>query len=187
MKPFGNEGIWNCFFMKIVLIGYMGSGKSSVGKQLAATLGYNFVDLDAQIEREETKTISEIFSEKGEIYFRKKENSVLKRFVNSTENLVLASGGGTPCYGDAIDFLTYKEKTITIYLKSSLDILTNRLFSERAIRPLISYIEDKDTLKDFIRKHLFERSFYYNQAKIVVNTDDTSIENIVEVIVSGLF
>lgn len=173
--------------MKLVLIGYMGSGKSSVGRQLATKLGYQFIDLDARIELEEFKTIPELFSEKGEIYFRRKENEVVKRIVNLDQDFVLSTGGGTPCYGDIMSFLYSEEKVLTIYLKTSLDILTSRLFLEKIERPLISHIEDEVSLKDFIRKHLFERSYYYNQAKMQINTDELSVEEIVNAIVIQLF
>ena len=94
----------------------MGSGKSSVGKQLASTLNYGFIDLDAQIEMKESMTISEVFSEKGEIYFRKKEIQVLNDLILSDKQSIIATGGGTPCYGNVMNFLTSEEKVITIYL-----------------------------------------------------------------------
>ena len=186
-KPLGNEVLYCPIFMKLALIGYMGSGKSTVGIQLATTLGYEFIDLDAQIELLELKTISELFSEKGEIYFRRKENEILKSIVNSEMDVILATGGGTPCYGDIMSFLSSEEKVLTIYLQTSLDILTSRLLSEKNERPLISHIEDKDSLKEYIGKHLFERSYYYNQAKIHIRTDDLSVDEIVSAIVAQLF
>jgi shikimate kinase len=172
--------------MKIVLIGYMGSGKSSVGKQLSTALNYKFIDLDAQIELREGMSIPKLFSERGEIYFRRKENEVIKDLILSEEKMVLATGGGTPCYGDISDFLASKKNVITIYLRTSLDTLTNRLMLERNKRPLISHISEEASLKDFIRKHLFERSYYYNQAQICIDTDGISIVEIVEAIVAKL-
>lgn len=186
-KPLGNEVLYYRNFMKLVLIGYMGSGKSTVGKQLATKLKYQFIDLDEQIELEESKTIPELFSEKGEIYFRRKENQILNNLVHSKQNLVLATGGGTPCYGDIMSFLSSEEKVLTIYLKTSLDILTSRLLLEKNERPLISHIEDETALKDFIRKHLFERSYYYNQAKMRIDIDELSVDEIVTEIVAQLF
>jgi len=173
--------------MNLVLIGYMGSGKSTVGKQLAIRLGYKYLDLDDQIELEETKSISTIFLEKGEIYFRKKENQMVKHLINTSNNFVLSTGGGTVCYGDTINFLISSEEVVTIYLKTSVKNLTNRLYNEKEKRPLISHISDKNDLNDFIRKHLFERSFYYNQAKLQINIDNLTVEDIVEKIVIGLF
>lgn len=173
--------------MKLVLIGYMGSGKSTVGMELAIVLGYKFFDLDSHIEFLEDKPISEIFKEKGEIYFRKLENKVLKDLVSSENNVIISTGGGTPCYGNTMEFLSSEEETVTVFLKTSLTVLVDRLFMERANRPLIAHIDDRVTLIDFISKHLFERSFYYNQAKLNIDTDNSSIERIVEKIVSKLF
>ena len=165
----------------------MGCGKSSVGKQLAANLGYEFKDLDTQIEEEEAKTISEIFLEKGEIYFRKKENKTLKHLINTSKNLVIATGGGTPCYNDTMNFLTSNPGIISVYIKTPLDVLTDRLFTEKSKRPIIAHLENKEVLTDFIRKHLFERSFYYSEASMIIDAQDASIETIAEMIVARLF
>jgi shikimate kinase len=173
--------------MKLILIGYMGSGKSTVGIELAAALGYKFIDLDNHIEFLEAKRISNIFKEKGEIYFRKLENRILKDLVSSENKVVISTGGGTPSYGNTMEFLSRKEETVTIYLKTSFTVLADRLFTERETRPLIAHIDDKSVLIDFIRKHLFERSFYYNQAKLNIDTENASVGKIVEKIVSNLF
>jgi len=172
--------------MKLVLIGYMGSGKSSVGKALASELGYTFLDLDAHIESVERKSISKIFDEKGEIYFRKKENRVLRELMSSEGNIVMATGGGTPCYGNSMEFLMDQEETVIIYLKASLNFLTDRLFLERLNRPLIAHINNKTNMMDFIRKHLFERSFYYNKASLKVDVENTSVDKLVNEIKSNL-
>lgn len=164
--------------MKIVLIGYMGSGKSSVGKKLAEVLEVPFVDLDAEIEKQEGISVQEIFAEKGEIYFRKSENTVLKNLLLKPGNFVLATGGGTPCYGDAMDFITTQKEVVSVYLKSSLEVLVARLIRGKENRPLLSHLETEADLTDFVRKHLFERGFYYNRSKLIVdnalgNVDDT--------------
>ncbi len=166
--------------MNIILIGYMGSGKSTVGKLLAKLLSKEFKDLDQEIELIENSKIAEIFSENGEIYFRKKEIETLKLILKQNDNLVLATGGGTPCYGNTMELLNASEKTVTIYLKTSIQTLTNRLFIERSQRPLIAHLINKEELNNFISKHLFERSYYYNQASIKVETDHLSIEEIVK-------
>jgi shikimate kinase len=166
--------------MKIVLIGYMGSGKTTIGKQLSTSLNYKFIDLDQAIENEEQQPVSEIFSKKGEIYFRKKEKKVLETIITNDSNIVLATGGGTPCFGDTMEFIKSSENTITIYLKSSNQELTERLFNERLNRPLISHLNTKEILNDFIRKHLFERSFFYNQSKIRITTDNLSVAEVIE-------
>jgi shikimate kinase len=173
--------------MKIILLGYMGSGKSSVGKLLASALGFNLIDLDSEIEKREGNSISELFSKKGELYFRKKENEIIKDLVTNQDDLVIAAGGGTPCYGDVIKFLTANKSVMTIYLKTNLETLTGRLFPEKDKRPLIAHIEDEVGLKDFVRKHLFERSYYYNQAKLVVDTSGLSEKEVAEKIILNLF
>lgn len=173
--------------MKLVLIGYMGSGKSAVGNQLANTLNYNYFDLDSEIEKHEGTTISIVFEQKGEIYFRRKENELLKALISENSRMVLSTGGGTPCYGGAMTFLLEQKDVIAIYLKASLEIVTKRLFEEQIHRPLIAHIKSEAALKDFIRKHLFERSHYYNQASVVINTDGYSVEEIVREIVARLF
>ena len=173
--------------MNIILIGYMGSGKTTVGKALSSKLNYSFKDLDAEIEKIEEKKITTIFSEKGEIYFRKKENKVLQNILSKENKLVLSTGGGTPCYGTIMDDLLKTERVIPVYLNASLDLLTERLFSEKEKRPLISHLESKELLKDFVRKHLFERSFVYNKAAINVSVDDKEVSEIVEELILKLF
>lgn len=172
--------------MKVVLIGYMGSGKSSIGKELAEVLKIPFRDLDDEIEKTENSSISRIFSEKGEIYFRTVENKTLKKLLLQAESFVLATGGGTPCYGDSMTFMTEKEDVRTVYLKTPLDILTSRLFLDKENRPLLAHLKTEEDLNDFIRKHLFERVYYYNQSNYVIENNDENIEDIVETIVSKL-
>lgn len=173
--------------MKIVLLGYMGSGKSSVGEKLALALGYDFYDLDKEIERTEGQSVSEIFGIQGEIQFRKKEALLLRKIIMGKDNLVLATGGGTPCYAGSMDFLLKEaDKVITIYLKPSLQVLVQRLFSEKTNRPLVKHLKQKEDLEEYIRKHLFERGFYYNQAQIIIPIEEESISEIVEQIVLKL-
>ena len=171
--------------MKIILIGYMGSGKSSVGRQLAASLNYKFIDLDQAIAQETGSSISDLFATKGEVYFRKMERKLLAKILTDSSNLVLASGGGTPCYGDMIQFLKSVAST-TVYLKTSNEELTRRLFNERQQRPLIAHLNTELLLNDFIKKHLFERSYFYNQSDLKVATDYRSVETIVEEIKNNL-
>jgi len=173
--------------MKIVLVGYMGSGKSSVGQALASVLNFEFVDLDEEIEKIENTSIADIFSRKGEIYFRKKENEYIKTLLEKNDQYILATGGGTPCYGNTMEVIRNSKDVVSIYLKCSLDTLTNRLFYETKERPLIAHLHSKEDLQDFIRKHLFERSYYYNQATLSLDCDQTSIKEIVEALVLKLF
>ncbi|WP_178988236.1 shikimate kinase [Winogradskyella schleiferi] len=166
--------------MIIVLIGYMGSGKSTIGKELATVLDYGFLDLDDYISDKENASIPEIFKKKGEIYFRKKETEYLSEVISTSENLVLALGGGTPCYGNNMDLINDKANLISIYLKLSIPLLAKRLFQERANRPLISHINSETDLLEFIGKHLFERSPYYSKSQFTLNTDHKTKQEIIE-------
>ncbi len=164
----------------------MASGKSVIGNALSKLLKFDYVDLDAKIENDLGQSISEIFKTKGEIFFRRKEAELLKSLVNSKENLIISTGGGTVCYGNTMQVLSDTESVSTIYLKAEIITLTNRLFVEKDKRPLISHINSKENLEDFIRKHLFERSFYYNQAKYKIDVNNSSVEEIATEITSKL-
>ena len=172
--------------MTLILVGYMGSGKSSVGKRLAHVLKYDFIDLDQYIESKVHMDVKSIFKTKGEIGFRKLESQYLEE-TSIQPKTVLALGGGTPCYGDNLNRIKQHDHSIMIYLKSSISHLTDRLFSERDTRPLISHLKTKQELSEFIGKHLFERAPYYEQSDIVIKTDDLSIEEIVALITLQLF
>ena len=162
----------------IVLIGYMGSGKSSVAKALSSKLKTNHIDLDKFIEYSEGISISNIFKKKGEINFRKIERKYLENILKSKKYSIISLGGGTPCYFDNIEFIN-KFSNNTIFLKASIHELTERLFIEKDDRPIISHLKSKKKLNDFIAKHLFERNKFYNKTKIVIDTDKKGIEEIV--------
>ena len=164
----------------------MGAGKSSVGKKLSEVLGFDYLDLDDYIQEKEGKSIKEIFSTKGEIYFRKIESKYLNEII-SKSNSVISLGGGTPCYGNNMKHIKESKNTSSIYLKSSIISLTDRLLLEKDKRPLISHLKSKEELQEFIGKHLFERSAYYNLSDITINTDRNSIDEVVESIVLKLF
>ena len=156
--------------MKIVLLGYMASGKSSIGKKLAKMLSMKFLDLDDYIIEKEGMSISKIFKDKGEIYFRKIENKYLKEALTKKEDFILALGGGTPCYGNNMDEVN-KNETISIYLQGSNLTMTKRLIKKKAKRPLIASLCD-DKIPEFVAKHLFERRFFYEKAKMTIKIDD---------------
>lgn len=172
--------------MKIFLCGYMGSGKTVVSELLAKKLGITAIDTDDHIELLEQHSVKEIFDSKGELYFRKRENQVLHDVLEEPASLVISLGGGTPCYGNNLEIILNAGDTRLIYLKASVGFLTDRLFSEKNTRPVISHLSDKEDLEDFIRKHLFERSYYYNQADLKVDVEDKSLESIVDEIVLKL-
>ncbi|MCR9182424.1 MAG: shikimate kinase [Flavobacteriaceae bacterium] len=164
----------------VVLLGYMGSGKSSVASLLAKKMNLQAIDLDQYIEGKEKCSIPEIFKSKGEIYFRKMEASYLSELLFDPTIKILSLGGGTPCFGNNMERIKSASNTTSIYLSTSIKTLTERLFIEKESRPLISHLKSKKDLEDFIRKHLFERSFYYHQADIAIETDDKTTKEIVE-------
>lgn len=166
---------------KIILLGYMGSGKSIIASKLSNVLQKKHLDLDNLIEENEKLSISSIFKTKGELYFRKQEHIIFKGLIESENDFVLSLGGGTPCYANNHVFLK-EENVISIFLKTSIDELYKRLSKNKSARPLIAEM-DEFTLKDFIAKHLFDRSYYYHQANYIVSTDNKSIDEVVQEIV----
>ena len=152
---------------RIFLIGMTGSGKSYWLKQMAKwnkSVGY---DLDALIEMKEEKTITEIFDEDGEAYFRKSETTVLKWFKEK-KKYVVATGGGAACVPENMDFM--KKEAVVIWLDESVDVLVNRLSQEKAHRPLIADLSDIE-LKAFLEQKLVERHPFYKQAHYRLTSD----------------
>ena len=164
--------------MKIILLGYMGSGKTTIGIQLARKLFLNFTDLDDFIEEKEQQSIKEIFKQKGEIYFRKIEHKYLKQFINENESYILSLGGGTPCYAGNLDLILKNKKSLSFYLRGSIPTLFKRLSENKFKRPLISDLSD-DQLTEYIAKHLFERSLFYDKATHKISIDNKEIQEIV--------
>ena len=156
---------------KIFLIGFMGSGKSTTGKKLASRLNWSFIDLDKKIELVAGMKITEIFSEKGESYFRTIESETL-RGLSQESNAVISTGGGTPCFNDNMDFML--GSGLTVYLRLTTGQLKERLVASSKARPLIADI-GKDELEDYIHKKLNEREMWYTKAKITVDGYETDI------------
>jgi len=163
--------------MKIVLLGYMGSGKSAIGKQLAQKMHLQFIDLDFYIEEQEKTTIKLIFEQKGEIYFRLIEHRYLKEILDTKDKFILSLGGGTPCYANNMDMIN-NTKATSIYLKTSLKTLVDRLLPNKEKRPLIAHLS-AEKINEFIAKHLFERQFYYEKATYKVENDHKQKEEVV--------
>ena len=161
----------------------MGSGKTLVSKELSVLNNFKIFDLDTEISKQNNRSITEIFKEKGEIFFRKTEKEVLEKIISTEKNIILSLGGGTPCYYNNIDSIN--EKTISVFLKTNVKNLAQRLSSEKDKRPLIQNISNED-LPEFIAKHLFERNPFYNQAKITINTDNLSAREIAEEILTQI-
>ena len=164
--------------MKIVLLGYMGVGKTYIAKKIAKKVGISCLDLDNLIENQENKSINNIFLEQGEIHFRKLEHEVFNSILETTESIVLSLGGGTPCYYNN-HLLLKRKDVISIYLKSSVPFLKEKLKIKKTKRPLIKDLTD-DELENYIAKHLFDRSYYYHQAKHIIEVDNKTKKQIVD-------
>ncbi|QOW11803.1 shikimate kinase [Kaistella flava (ex Peng et al. 2021)] len=167
--------------MIISLIGYMGSGKSHISKVLSQKTNLKLIDLDKEIFFKNNMTIPEIFEKKGEIYFRKQERLILEELFDTEKDCILSLGGGTPAYYNNIELITQKSESV--YLRSSVKTLTERLLKQKQKRPLIAKIPDGD-LPEFIAKHLFERQVFYGQAKYTVVTDSKTPDEITDEIIA---
>jgi shikimate kinase len=147
--------------VRIIIIGYMGSGKTTVGKALSKTLGIPFYDLDWYIESRMHKTVAQIFAERGEEGFRKIERNMLHE-VAEFEDVIISCGGGTPCFFDNMDYLN--EQGDTVYLKAEPEVLYGHLLMGKTVRPLLVG-KSKDELLQFINEQLQVREPYYSRAK----------------------
>jgi len=161
---------------KIYLIGFMGSGKTSVGKKLAKKLNYKFIDLDTEIEKSVNCSISDYFTKFGEEKFREIENKILKESFKYS-NTVISTGGGTPCFFN--NMLLINKNSFSIYLKADVKLLSHRLINAKQTRPLIKN-KSKEELEIYIEKLLSEREIFYNKAKLVIDAKSISIDNIVK-------
>ena len=162
---------------KIILLGYMGCGKSTIAKFLAEKVDFPYLDLDEIIEKRENATVKNIFSEKGEIYFRKLEHDIFTELMKNQDSFIMSLGGGTPCYANNHELLK-GENVVSIYLKGSVETLYERVRNENTQRPLIAN-KSPEEMKEFIAKNLFDRSFYYNQAQHKINIDNKAIGSVV--------
>lgn len=160
----------------VVLLGYMGVGKTSIGEMLSQKLELPFFDLDDLLSKQENLSIDSIFKNKGEIYFRKREHEFLKNHLQLLPSCVLSLGGGTPCYANNHEFLK-ASNIISVYLQANVSTLVQRLKKEKQQRPLLATVED---LSSFVGQHLLERAFYYNKASLTVDTNNKTIEQIVQ-------
>ena len=152
---------------KIFLIGMMGSGKTFWTKKIAKWIKSAGYDLDDLIEMTEEKTISEIFEEDGEDYFRKLEAKILRWFTEK-KKYVLAAGGGTPCFHENMNWM--KKEGMVIWLDESVEVLVQRLAAEKAHRPLIAHLSNEE-IAQFIQQKLVERHAYYQQANYRLTSD----------------
>lgn len=160
--------------IRIILIGYMGAGKTTVGKALAADLGVTFYDLDWYITMRYRRSVSEIFAERGEEGFRDLEQRMLHE-VAEFENVVVSCGGGTPCFFDNMDYMN--SLADTVYLKAEPEVLTKHLLMGKGRRPLIEG-KTPEELEDYIQQTLVAREPFYSKAKYSIDVSllDTAVK-----------
>lgn len=152
---------------KIFLVGFMGCGKSTLGRKISSKLEKQFIDLDDFIEDAEGMTIAEIFEKRGEETFRVLEKKHLHAVINSYDDVVISSGGGTPCYFDNME--TMLENGVVVYIDLPAEVLVSRLKGETNQRPLVANLESEDLLV-FINNKLQERSPYYTKSDIIFSS-----------------
>ncbi|SMC78882.1 shikimate kinase [Pedobacter africanus] len=151
--------------MRIFLIGFMGSGKSTMGKKLATKLGYDFIDLDHEIEKQIGTSISDYFGSHGEAAFRELESQSLKNFAYP-QNAVVATGGGTPCFFDNMDWMN--ASGTSMYIEMPPAALAKRLEGGKEKRPLLRDLDEAGMIA-FIESKLSERESFYKRATIIIN------------------
>ncbi|MCL2560863.1 MAG: shikimate kinase [Rikenellaceae bacterium] len=161
--------------MVFFIVGFMGAGKSSVGRKVARRAGMRFVDIDAQVEQMHGASVAEIFAREGEATFRKSERAALEQLAESDENIVVSCGGGTPCSGNNMALMNAVGKTI--YLKLSPRRLAARLRPGQTKRPILRGLDAEQTLA-LIMRILPEREPFYDQASMVVDCDTLGDDSI---------
>lgn len=167
---------------RIYLIGFMGSGKSFTGRRLAGELELPFIDLDDYLEEKAGRTIFRIFEEEGEAVFRKMEAAALRE-TERFSAAVIACGGGTPCFGDNMEWMN--AHGLTIYLKTPVELLLDRLISETAHRPLLRGL-DRAGLRRYIEEKLAQRGPYYRRASVIVHQAAGSSDDLVRELIDHL-
>lgn len=156
--------------MIVYLIGFMGAGKSTIGKYAARHTGLEFVDLDEVIAEKAQKSVSQIFEESGEAGFRELERVALHEISITRDNVLISCGGGTPCFFDNMDWMNAHGETV--YLDLSAARLSIRLKNSQTERPLLKTIQGD--LQIWIHKKLLERASYYGKAKHILFEDDAN-------------
>ena len=152
---------------RIILVGYMGSGKTTVGKALSKETGMMFYDLDWYIESRMRKSVSQIFAERGEEGFRKIEYNMLHE-VAEFEDVIISCGGGTPCFFDNMDYLN--QQGDVVYLKATPETLYKHLLMAKIERPLLKG-KSSEELIAYITGHLKERSQFYEKARHILDVN----------------
>lgn len=167
---------------RIFLIGYMGAGKTTVGRKLAKEMNLSFIDLDLYIEGRYHRSIRQLFAERGEEAFRDIEKRLLHE-VAEFEDVLVSTGGGTPCFFDNMEFMNMAGTTI--YLKVSVDELASRLESCKQTRPVLQNRSGEE-LRSFIKENLEARTAFYEKANIIYDAEQMMTEADVKAITENL-
>jgi shikimate kinase len=160
----------------------MGCGKTHLGQQIAEKLGLPFFDLDEKLAEKEGKSISQIFEEEGEEYFRLLEKDALHLLTENHETFVMACGGGTPCFYNNIDYMN--TQGTTVWINCSVECLHGRLVKDRGARPLLNGLSDNG-LRSYIIKKFGDRKIFYQQAALIIQDDNLSVDEITEQIINS--
>lgn len=164
--------------MKIYLVGFMGCGKTTTGKQLARNLGYRFFDLDFYLVKKHEKTVPEIFRQYGENGFRNLEREALLDTFKM-DNAIISTGGGTPCFFDNMQQIN--KNGISIYLEADVNTLVKRLYYSNNPRPLVVG-KSKKELSNFVFETLQKREHFYNQAYFSIDNQEVDIKELADII-----
>jgi shikimate kinase len=159
----------------LIFIGLMGSGKTTLGKKMASHLNMKFIDTDELIVAMENQTISEIFNNKGESYFRDLEKQILVDLQNLNEPMVISTGGGLPCFNSNMEVLN--QMGFTVYLKLSPGLLAQRLMHAKIKRPIIEGLNQAEVTEK-LSTILIEREHVYLMSKCVLNLEEQNVKNI---------
>jgi len=162
--------------MKIFLIGFMGSGKTTIGRRLVEQTGFDFLDTDRFIEIRQGKSIAEIFVQYGELAFREMERNLLLE-LQQLEYTVVSTGGGMPCYADNMDIMLSCGKVV--YLKILPQTLASRLIRSNTERPLING-KTENELQQYIMEKLAERESFYCRAHIIIQAENLSMDELLQ-------
>lgn len=162
--------------MKIFLIGLPGSGKSTLGEELARQLGLQFIDLDAEIVKACGRSITAIFEVEGEAYFREREATALRNTIDKITDFVMATGGGSPCFHSGIDVMN--TAGITVFLDVPVEVISGRLSADaKSLRPLLSSDVEINSLERLVKLRE-QRLKYYEQAAVVIRGSAITVEDI---------
>lgn len=170
--------------MKLFLVGYMGCGKSTLGRKIAKATGYAFVDMDSTIESREGASVADIFHYEGEEYFRKAERQLLEELAQKEEDMIVSTGGGTPVWRDNVEFMNVAGHTV--YLRRTAEQIASRLSPHgRQKRPKLRGLNDEE-LVAFMKTNMAEREPYYAKASVVIDCEKYSDAEIIEMILQQI-